>query len=60
MSRKTVGRPSKVDKAAMSEANIWFTLIVIMLLLLLSVGVGAIAKPELIDMIKASIYNLFN
>lgn len=59
MSKKSVGRPSKLDKQTMNEANIWFTFMIIILLLLLVVGITTIANPELIDMIKASINSLF-
>lgn len=57
--KNPVGRPSKVDKEAMNEANIMFLVIIIILLLLLSTTIVTIIRPDIFDMIKASIFNLF-
>ena len=59
MSRKKVGRPSKIDTETMKTANISCTIIVIILLLLLSLCVVTVVNPNIINMIKASIQNLF-
>lgn len=59
MSKKIVGRPSKINKEAMNEANVWFMVVMVMLLILLSVSFATIINPEMVDMIKASLANLF-
>lgn len=59
MSKKAVGRPSKINKEAMNEANVWFMIVMVMLLILLSVSFATIINPEIVNMIKASLANLF-
>lgn len=59
MAKKMIGRPSKVNKDAMNEANTWFIVIIVMLFVLLSVSFATIINPEIFDTIKASIINLF-
>ena len=57
MAKGKVGRPSKLDKDTMKEANISFIIIIIILLILLSVATLTVINPEIF---KASIINLFN
>ena len=60
MAKGKVGRPSKLDKDTMKEANISFIIIIIILLILLSVATLAVINPEIYNALKASIINLFN
>ena len=57
MAKGKVGRPSKLDKDTMKEANISF---IIILLILLSVATLTVINPEIYNALKASIINLFN
>lgn len=59
MAKKKVGRPSKIDVDTMNSFNVFFIIIIIILIMLLSVGIMSIIDPHLIDMIKASLANLF-
>lgn len=52
------GRPSKLDKDTMKQANTMFMVIIIILFLLLSVTVIKIGNQNLFDYIKASLGNL--
>ena len=56
---KRVGRPSKIDKDTMRDANIGFILIIIILLILLFVATLSIVSPSTYESLKASIINLF-
>ena len=60
MAKGKVGRPSKLDKDTMKEANISFIIIIIILLILLSVATLTVINPEIYNALKASIINLFN
>lgn len=57
--KKSVRRPSKIDTEAMKEANISLTIIVIILLLLLTIATITIINPNIIDLIKARIIDIF-
>lgn len=57
--KKSVGRPSKLDKDTMREANISFFVIMIILILLLTIATLTIINTEIFDYIKASLANLF-
>lgn len=59
MARKTAGRPTKIDKETMKDANLVFLIIIIILVLLLSMTIITVINPEIFEMIKASIANLF-
>ncbi|MEE0699759.1 MAG: hypothetical protein U0M66_04155 [Bacilli bacterium] len=59
MAKKRVGRPAKIDKDTMKDANLVFLIIIIILILLLSMTIITAFNPEIFDMIKASITNLF-
>ncbi len=52
------GRPSKLDKVTMYQANVMFMIIIIILFLLLSVTVIKIGDQSLFDYIKASLGDL--
>ena len=58
MAKGKVGRPSKLDKDTMKEANISFIIIIIILLILLSVATLTVINPEIYNALKASIINI--
>ncbi len=60
MAKQKQGRPSKIDKDTMHSANVWFIIIIIILLFLLAFGTLSAMNPEVYNYIKASIANLFN
>ncbi len=60
MAKQKQGRPSKIDKETMRSANVWFTIMVIILLVLLAFSTLYIVNPEIYEYLKASIINLFN
>ena len=58
--KKRRGRTSKIDKETMKVANTLFLIVIIVFFILLSFTALAIYNPEMYDLLKASIYNLFN
>ena len=45
MAKQKQGRPSKIDKDTMHSANVWFIIIIIILLFLLAFGTLSAMNP---------------